>query len=667
MGNNADTDDDNDGMPDTFEVDNGLDPLDTLDAGEDTDSDGVDNFTEYLNDTDPNTDDYPPTLQIPGDVAVVSTGPLTSVDLGAASAADAKDGSIAPVVDNSGPFVPGITIVTWSATDEAGNQTTGEQRVLVTPLITLSGSTPMVEGGEGEVRISLNGEAVEYPVSVELTVAGTAEIESDHNLSSQSIVLDEGTEATISFSTVDDGVGEGNESIDIEMSGVLNAVLGFPDSVSLLLTEENIVPKVVLTVTQEDESRSAVYGDRGVVTVTAEVTDLNIDDVQTFDWSATDNRLSRLPDAADSAFIFDPDGLAQGTYGVAVSVTDSGLNPLTTTVSVGLLVKPAMVPLDEDTDSDGDGTPDAEEGYVDSDGDRIPDYLDNSEETDLLPAELDGFVLQTSGGASLRLGDAAVNAESSGAGLSTEDVEDYASDLGVDGDDSYFFTRGIYDFEVYEIPLGAQASVVIPQLAAIPADAVYRKFSVDNGWQNFVEDELNSVKSAPGELDVCPAPGADDYEEGAQAGYFCILLTLNDGGPNDADGEANGVIKDPGGIATIVIPEPDIGISLGALSDTSFREGDGQSVVLAFAFVSDSNDAELDSLSFVASGSLNDISEILGASLYLDLDGDGAISEGDRLIGEGGYDANDGTLEFSLNETMVLSRGTTSFLVSYEL
>ena len=54
VGNNADLDDDNDGMPDSFEVANGLDPLDASDADQDADGDGATNLQEYQSGTDPN-------------------------------------------------------------------------------------------------------------------------------------------------------------------------------------------------------------------------------------------------------------------------------------------------------------------------------------------------------------------------------------------------------------------------------------------------------------------------------------------------------------------------------------------------------------------------------------------------------------------------------------
>ena len=95
---------------------------------------------------------------------------------------------------------------------------------------------------------------------------------------------------------------------------------------------------------------------------------------------------------------------------------------------------------------------------------------------------------------------------------------------------------------------GQSVKVVIPQAARIGADAVYRKYHLDSGWQDFVEDASNRIASAAGSRDSCPAPGATAYQPGLQQGHYCVQLTLQDGGPNDADGRANGVIKDPGGV-----------------------------------------------------------------------------------------------------------------------
>ena len=53
-GDACDQDDDNDGISDDWELENGLDPLNPNDAGEDPDNDGSSNLEEFLKDTDPN-------------------------------------------------------------------------------------------------------------------------------------------------------------------------------------------------------------------------------------------------------------------------------------------------------------------------------------------------------------------------------------------------------------------------------------------------------------------------------------------------------------------------------------------------------------------------------------------------------------------------------------
>ena len=57
IGNNADTDDDGDRLPDIWEQRFGLDALDAVDAGADLDGDGVSNGDEYLSGTRPDTSD----------------------------------------------------------------------------------------------------------------------------------------------------------------------------------------------------------------------------------------------------------------------------------------------------------------------------------------------------------------------------------------------------------------------------------------------------------------------------------------------------------------------------------------------------------------------------------------------------------------------------------
>jgi len=130
-----------------------------------------------------------------------------------------------------------------------------------------------------------------------------------------------------------------------------------------------------------------------------------------------------------------------------------------------------------------------------------------------------------------------------------------ATDL-LDGNDS----GGAYKY----------VQAVLPLTEATPFWSLYRKFdNTTQTWGPFTIDSRNDVKTAP--LDVttneCPQPGDGSYDRpvsGALAGKLrggdmCVQLTVEDGGPNDADGAANGSVQDPGGVAEVpaaALPSP---------------------------------------------------------------------------------------------------------------
>lgn len=76
----TDPDDDNDGMPDTWETENGLNPLDATDASLDPDGDNLTNLQEYQGDTNPNVSDaqaFP--LWIVGIAAIIAIATVAYV------------------------------------------------------------------------------------------------------------------------------------------------------------------------------------------------------------------------------------------------------------------------------------------------------------------------------------------------------------------------------------------------------------------------------------------------------------------------------------------------------------------------------------------------------------------------------------------------------------
>lgn len=85
IGNNADKDDDNDEMPDAWEIQYGLDSL-VNDASEDADLDGISNLDEFLAQTDPivpkgNSAPDAPALIFPSDQEPVTSTPMLQTDV----------------------------------------------------------------------------------------------------------------------------------------------------------------------------------------------------------------------------------------------------------------------------------------------------------------------------------------------------------------------------------------------------------------------------------------------------------------------------------------------------------------------------------------------------------------------------------------------------------
>jgi hypothetical protein len=171
--------------------------------------------------------------------------------------------------------------------------------------------------------------------------------------------------------------------------------------------------------------------------------------------------------------------------------------------------------------------------------------------------------MRTDAGLTLALGETALAAGVDGALINVADIALYGGGEGNAGtasaEDTVANNGDYYDFNIIGLPTaGDSARVVIPYTDPLPAGAVYRKYDSDTGWQDFVEDSKNSVASAPGLPGECPLPGDASFVAGLAAGYYCVQLTIEDGGPNDMDGSANHVIKDPGQISYIpaVINDP---------------------------------------------------------------------------------------------------------------
>jgi len=284
------------------------------------------------------------------------------------------------------------------------------------------------------------------------------------------------------------------------------------------------------------------------------VIDGNPDDLHIINWVLPDYINAEIS-ANQRVIYLTPDSFnlpdeIQSLITVEVSVTDNGTGELSHTHRLSIPVNDKLARLDG-SDTDSDGIADNVEGYADDDNDGVPAFLDNNDIAYLQPLHVNAGqtkLMETEPGLKLRLGKYALQQFSDGVQMTQTEMDA----TGLVTTDDYDHRSDYFDFEIHNIsPFGSSVYVVIPLNDGIPEYSLYRKFSADNGWQNFVENSNNSLASSEADNDVCPAPQSELYQAGLTKGHQCVRLFIEDGGANDADGLVNGIIDDPGGIALV--------------------------------------------------------------------------------------------------------------------
>ena len=109
---------------------------------------------------------------------------------------------------------------------------------------------------------------------------------------------------------------------------------------------------------------------------------------------------------------------------------------------------------------------------------------------------------------------------------------------------------GIVDFEIVDLPLGGAVSIVVPQTVALPNVPIYRKFTEGKGWFTFSATSGNALASAKKVNGVCPEPTSSAYGIALVEGDDCLRITIVDGSAMDGDALVNGIVIDPGTIAS---------------------------------------------------------------------------------------------------------------------
>lgn len=500
--------------------------------------------------------------------------------------------------------------VWWQAVDKEGNESLITHLVTIVPEANLKESPTAVIGGNAYVTVELNGNAIDRyrdavkpghaargpssSVIIEVELTGTAidkiheseearipksAKDSDYNFESLEFeIYPNGTTATETF-LLPSGVGITSSdtliATIVDSEGYVSVDSATPINISL--TDQNIAPRIHLQSYLEDpcfdrpapsgksercspsrfEGTTFPWNSSDYVIVQATIID---EDDTTHVWDVNSVPNTKSPDNTKISFI--PLDSPANIVTVTVTATDSG--GLVSSETLEIILAQDSAPSLSGTDTDGDGTSDRDEGLGDADADGIPDYLDNNPNVSQLP--LSGPSGQASDpmfvdpGMTLTLG----NTKRTADGFSADDATISSDDLAEHGNDGQGASdtvdreypvenriTAMIDFEVRGLNKGETVTVVIPlpEGASIPNYAQYRKYTADQRWNDFVVNAKNAISSAPrNSNNTCPAFGSD-YTSGLTVGHQCIALSIEDGGPNDADNIVNGIIVDPGVLA----------------------------------------------------------------------------------------------------------------------
>lgn len=306
---------------------------------------------------------------------------------------------------------------------------------------------------------------------------------------------------------------------------------------------------IEFTITQNGQNGVFLAQDAGTVTVNAVLSPETVDFDPTWDWSGTDSAIRNLSSftqndiasttstGGESEILFDPSSLPVGQYEIdLVSTDDTASTHTSITVDV----------------RSGSSAP------ADVDDDAVPDTMDGTTSSSVvINGTGDGTMsewIEGESGVRLRVGRVGVAAgadrtpaDSVGALLTRSEIEVLVGSL----DQLAGLTNvgGWFDFEVRGLAApGDSAKVVLPLQAKLRVNSVYMKFHDSIGWQEFDTSGDDAVHSAlRDDSGLCPGPNEAGWTPGLTAFDECIRLTITDGGPNDTDGEVNGVIHDPGG------------------------------------------------------------------------------------------------------------------------
>jgi hypothetical protein len=153
------------------------------------------------------------------------------------------------------------------------------------------------------------------------------------------------------------------------------------------------------------------------------------------------------------------------------------------------------------------------------------------------------------------------------------------TDVNQQSEDAQKIYRQVVDAEITGLSTGTEANLTaqlnVP-LEIPNGHAIHLRVLTAQGWTDFVSDDHNHVLTAT-KLDTgfCPAPDSDLFKDDIGAGSECVQFTVQDGGPNDGDGKADGSVALTTGVILKAVEVSATPAVTQAIDSTGNSEGAG--------------------------------------------------------------------------------------------
>jgi len=422
-------------------------------------------------------------------------------------------------------FSPGKHFVKWSEFDSDNNERIIFRQLNLFPLVTIAKDTLLQEGNTASINVYLNGSAPYYPFFVPFSVTGSSTA-ADHDLVDGTVTFTSQRHTKITIHSINDDQNEALESIIITLAEHINRGSNYIQTTTL--SDVLIAPTARLLPYQNQQQNYSATQDGGYVTIKL-LPDVGIAADYIIRWQPSIEGLSNLA-TEYGQFTFDPTTVELSNVSFVVQVTD--IHQQQIRVATNVTIYPAQ--------TDVTSQPRTDSSCFVAQGSNVVS---------------DSHLVEAEFGVCLSAGETAVATHSAGLEVNEQEqeVNEQEQEQILPVDEGFKNIGGIFDYIAFGLAPSATYHIVFPQNNPIPLQPIFRKLTIVDGvnqWRDYIIDESNYLSSASNQQGLCPTPNDPSWQVGLVEGKWCVQLTITDGGLNDDDGQANGIVVDPGGVST---------------------------------------------------------------------------------------------------------------------